>query len=142
MVSERSLYPQIINHFSEKYDILEEVHTQNEDVFYRKRIDILLKKKRRNETIAIEVKLTDWTKALKQAILNSSYSDYSYVALPYDISEKIDKIIFVNSGIGLLGVYKGTLKYMVKAKKSIPIRRLINNGHVSKVQRPRSQNRK
>lgn len=56
-------------------------------------------------TIAIELKLTKWQKALHQAALYQLCSDYSYVAMPKKVAQTLVKHEdFRAAGIGILSV--------------------------------------
>lgn len=82
-------------------------------VHIKERID----KKKLGINISIEAKLKDWRNALLQAERYLEFSDYSYVALPSNVIEKVDKEIFKEKGIGLLSVDDVVLE-IIKAKKS------------------------
>jgi hypothetical protein len=56
------------------------------------------------KTIAVELKLTKWQKALQQAALYQLCSDYSYVAMPKKVAEALQHGFFSAAGIGILGV--------------------------------------
>ena len=56
------------------------------------------------KTIAVELKLTKWQKALQQAALYQLCSDYSYVAMPKKVAESLQLGFFSAAGIGILGV--------------------------------------
>lgn len=58
-------------------------------------------------TYAIELKLYDWQKALRQAAIYQLCCDFSYVALPMSKAVRVDTAVFEQSGIGLLGVENG-----------------------------------
>ena len=81
----------------------------------RKRIDLVTIKKQR--LISIEVKISDWKKALQQAYANLYVFDYSYVALWHKTIPNVDTVIFKNLGIGILEV-NGSCEELVKAKRS------------------------
>ncbi len=67
--------------------------------------------------ISIEVKISNWKKALQQAYTNLYVSDYSYVALWHKTIPNIDRAIFKNLGIGILEV-NGSCEEIIKAKRS------------------------
>lgn len=72
--------------------------------------------------ISIEVKVTNWKKAITQASRNRIFSHQAYIAVPKNI---VDRIFasheFASSGVGLLSVEKDTVKQESKAKSSDPI---------------------
>ena len=124
MYCERSLYSPIIRHFEFAYEIHEEIHPFPENKSYSKSIDLVMQHKGNECLVAIEVKLSDWRKALQQALLNTPYCDFCYVAFPHSLAVTLDKGLFFERGIGLLGVKKRGVEEIVKAKSLSPIRRL------------------
>ena len=81
----------------------------------RKKIDLVVVKKQ--TIISIEVKISNWRKALQQAYVNLYSFDYSYVALWHKTVPNVDVNIFKNLGIGILKV-DDSCEEIVKAKKS------------------------
>jgi hypothetical protein len=58
-----------------------------------------------DRTIAVELKLTKWQKALHQAALYQLCSDYSYVAMPKKVAQTlVEHEDFKAAGIGILSV--------------------------------------
>jgi hypothetical protein len=97
---------------TKKYSVFDEVRLFSRD------IDIVAK--RRNEIIAVELKLRDWKKAINQACLNQRVSDYSYVALPEPLWNRIDRDVYtisVAQGIGLLSVH-GVARQIMRPERS------------------------
>jgi len=89
----------------------------------RKRIDIVTL--RNQKLVSIEVKISNWKKALQQAYTNLYVADYSYVALWHKTIPNVDTSLFENLGIGILEV-NGFCEKRITAKKSklvIPKRR-------------------
>ncbi len=70
-----------------------------------------------NIMISIEVKISDWRKALQQAFSNLYVFDYSYVALWHKTVPNVNTAIFKNLGIGILKV-DDFCKETVKARRS------------------------
>lgn len=65
--------------------------------------------------VGVEAKLTDWTRALRQALLNRYAVDASLIAMP---SQRISaQVLDIASehGIGVLGVWAGSLTVMLPA---------------------------
>ena len=81
----------------------------------RKRIDLVTIKKK--ELVSIEVKISNWRKALQQAYANLYVFDYSYVALWHQTIHNVDKTIFEKLGIGILEV-NISCEEILKAEKS------------------------
>jgi hypothetical protein len=57
-----------------------------------------------SKTIAVELKLRKWQKALHQAALYQLCSDYSYVAMPKEVAHTLERKNFSAAGIGILAV--------------------------------------
>jgi len=58
-----------------------------------------------DKTIAVELKLRKWQKALHQAALYQLCSDYSYVAMPKKVAQTlVAHKDFIAAGIGILSV--------------------------------------
>jgi hypothetical protein len=72
--------------------------------FYEYRIDMYSFSKKTDSTVAVELKLTDWRRALEQAMVYQLCADLVYVAMPTRITNKIDKLAFSSQGVGLIGV--------------------------------------
>ncbi len=81
----------------------------------RKKIDMVTFQNRK--LVSIEVKVSNWRKALQQAYSNLYVSDYSYVALWHKTVPNVDTYIFKNLGIGILKV-NGSCEVITKAKRS------------------------
>lgn len=74
-------------------------------MFFDRGIDVYgVKCDRPRTTYAVELKLTDWRKALRQAAIYQLCSDYSYIALPSRSLFSIDPAPFKESGVGVLVV--------------------------------------
>lgn len=122
MKSELSLYNPILDHFDDDYELFQEVRTHNEENNYRKSIDLMFRDKKNGFLIAIEVKLRDWKRAVRQAALNTSYCHYSYIAIPYNLAEKINKETFGQLGIGLIGVKEDICEIIIESIVHEPLR--------------------
>jgi len=74
------------------------------------------------EVISIEVKVSNWQKAIQQASRNRIFSNKSYIALPQKVAERahIDPFL-CRSGIGILSVSEDlTVRALRKAKYARP----------------------
>jgi hypothetical protein len=79
---------------------------------------------RRTLTYAVELKLSDWQRALQQAAVYQLCSDFSYVAMPFDGASCVDLVPFRECGVGLLVVRAdGTVGVMLEAQRSSEVRR-------------------
>jgi hypothetical protein len=72
--------------------------------FYEYRIDLYGFSVHHNSTVAFELKLTDWRRALEQALLYQLCSDYVYIAMPERSAGKVDVTELKSQGIGLISV--------------------------------------
>lgn len=66
-----------------------------------------------------EAKLTDWQKAISQAIKNQAFSSESYVVMPEKIAKKLSltkKNYFLSYNVGLIAVNNDKYKILVKPK--------------------------
>lgn len=68
-----------------------------------------------------ELKLTDWQKAIIQALRNQTFSSYSYVVMPEKIAIRLFKTkeyLFKGYNIGLIAVNHRTFKTLIPCKIS------------------------
>jgi hypothetical protein len=87
--------------------------------FYEYRIDLFAFCGKRNQTIAIELKLTKWKRAFEQAALYKLCSDLVYIAVPETTVRRIDSFLLRAHGIGLISVgKKGDCKEIISASQS------------------------
>jgi hypothetical protein len=57
-----------------------------------------------SRSFAVELKLRDWQKALRQAAIYQLCADYCYVAMPNKRAIRLDRAAFREAGVGLLAV--------------------------------------
>jgi len=98
-LGERRLYRPICEYFSHYGDHFEEVPLG------KKRIDLVFRS-RNGYLTSVEVKIEKWRDAFSQALVNQLVSDYSYVALPTEVCQRVDESLFADNGVGLLSVGK------------------------------------
>ncbi len=72
--------------------------------FYEFRIDLYGFSRVRNLTVAIELKLHNWRRAIEQALLYQLCSDLVFIAVPERTIARIDDVLLREHGIGLLAV--------------------------------------
>lgn len=72
--------------------------------FYEYRIDFYGYSKTSKTTLAIELKLTDWRGALRQALLYQLCSDFVYIAMPVRSAKRVDVKELREHRVGLIGV--------------------------------------
>jgi len=77
---------------------------QVEVPFYDYRIDLYGYSRRLDSSVAVELKLTKWRRALQQAVVYQLCADRVYVALPQQVVTRVDTGLFDEHGIGLIAV--------------------------------------
>lgn len=98
-------------------------HQYRELPFYDYRIDIYGLSRPRGETIAIELKLKDWRRALYQAMIYQLCSDFVFIALPETKAQKIDHAELAKHGVGLIVVGEhGRCRTSLEATRSTEVR--------------------
>jgi len=71
--------------------------------------------------ISIEVKVSDWRKAISQASRNRLFCHKSYIALPRKLASRIkDNPVFEKQGLGLLSIENGTIIEEIIAPSTQP----------------------
>ena len=56
------------------------------------------------KTVAVELKLRDWRKAFRQALVYQLCSDYAFIAVPRATARRVDIDVLAAHGVGLLAV--------------------------------------
>lgn len=71
---------------------------------------------------AVEVKVSDWKKAVAQAARNRIFAHRSFVALPEDVAKRVkDQVAFSSLGLGLISIDdNGMTRIIKRARKSSP----------------------
>ena len=85
-------------------------------------IDVFgLRTGRKPLSYAVELKLQNWQKAIRQAAIYQLCADYSFVAMPIDKASSLDLELFNASGVGLLAVNPDSqrVKVLSAAKRSV-----------------------
>jgi hypothetical protein len=90
--------------------------------FYDYRIDLYGFSTKASKTVAVELKLIKWKRALEQARIYQLCSDFVYIALPLSTVAHIDEEALRKSGIGLIAVFKYGCRTLVEAKRSTEVR--------------------
>ncbi|MDQ1639254.1 MAG: hypothetical protein QOF62_2593 [Pyrinomonadaceae bacterium] len=104
---------------------------QNEMPFYDHRIDLYAFSTAKDVTVAVELKLTDWRKAFKQALIYSLCSDWVYIAAPVKTCDRVDQDLLIDSGIGLLAVYDtGRCRRVISPSSSLETRPHYRTAHI------------
>ena len=104
--------------------------------FYQRSIDIYGFSKTTDKTIAIELKLHKWKKAIDQSLLYQLCSDEVYIAMPKKFVGRVNLELLEKYGIGLISVSEdGKCQKMVEAKQSSVLRIEYKNEHIDYLQR-------
>lgn len=77
---------------------------QKEFPFFEYRIDLYAFSRPASETIAIELKIRDWRRALYQSLIYQLCSDYVYIAIPLKNSSAVNLETLEAQGVGLIVV--------------------------------------
>lgn len=107
----------------------------NETPFFEHRMDVCAYSSRMDRTIAVELKLTDWTRAIEQAIIYQLCADLVYVAMPSTAAKRVDKRVLSELGIGLLAVAPHSCRVVVAASQSAVLRKHYHRAVVSFLRR-------
>lgn len=104
--------------------------------FYQRSVDIYGFSKISNKTIAIELKLHKWKKAVEQALLYQLCADKAYIAMPKKFISRVNLDLLTRYGIGLISVSEiGRCREMIEAKQSSVLRIGYKNNHIDYLQR-------
>ena len=107
----------------------------DEAKLFSRGIDVIAK--RRNNIIAVELKVQKWKRAIQQAYMDLRVSNYAFVALPEMKWERIDRRIYCeayNCGIGLLSV-DGDVRQIMRPAPSKRIQRKLRRRFLTSLQR-------
>ena len=100
--------------------------------FYDYRIDLYAYSRVNDQTIAIELKLRNWKKALSQSIVYQLCADIVYAALPKDVISESVIESFKLHGVGLIGVSdKHRCRQILQPGKSDEVRSWYRNELIS-----------
>ena len=72
--------------------------------FYEYRIDLYGFSQKNDSTVAIELKLNDWRRALEQSLLYQLCADLVYIAMPETSVERVSIDLLRRNGVGLIAV--------------------------------------
>src|SRR5206468_2320806 len=90
--------------------------------FYDYRIDLYAFSKVSRATVAVELKLRKWKRALEQAMIYQLCSDFVYIALPLSVANRVDREALRTYGIGLIAVCENGCRTLLEAEKSAEVR--------------------
>jgi hypothetical protein len=116
MVAEIELYPAVESLFKDDYVMDKEVELGS------KRIDLVCVNKYTGKVVAIEFKVKNWKKALRQAWTYRACANESYIAIPEDRVSLIDQKLLASLGLGMISIANnGPAKILFVAPSSDPI---------------------
>jgi len=100
LVSESRLYQPVKRYLDGRFIIGKEVKIGS------KIVDVFAISRDKGECVAVELKVSDWKKALRQAATYQVFADFCYVALHHSATARAMKheAIFKELGVGLLSV--------------------------------------
>jgi len=91
--------------------------------------------------VAVEAKLTDWRRAIQQAVRYRTFADEVYVALPMALAQAVASRHLLPSGVGLIGVDPSRLSIIARPARSDEIenwrRLLVSEELVRRLRRER-----
>jgi hypothetical protein len=91
--------------------------------FFEYSVDLYAYNKTKDLTIAVELKLTDWRRAVNQAVIYSLCADVVTVCVPKQTATRIDLDFMRRFGIGLLSFEGGgRCRQMLAPRKSTMLR--------------------
>lgn len=132
MVLEIELFPAVEYHYQrEGYNVEREVPMRN------KVIDIVCQNN--EEVIAIEVKVQNWRKALRQAIIYQLCANRTYVALYHKFSGRVRSHFFFRYGVGLIEV-DGSIDIRIESKKNVALSPFYQEAIIQCLERRRVEN--
>jgi len=114
-MKENKMYSKVSNLFEDDYYVFYNYVIPDNS---KREIDLVcLEKCMSPEIIAVEVKVRNWKRALRQAFKRMFYVDRCYIALLADYVNDVDLNKVSRRGIGLIAV-DGHAEIVMKAKKS------------------------
>jgi hypothetical protein len=90
--------------------------------FYEYRIDLYALSHRTGQTMAVELKLHKWRRALEQALLYQLCADFVFIGMPDRNLSRVDKDLLATKGIGIIGVSEHGCQLVLPARQSMEVR--------------------
>ena len=96
--------------------------------FYEYRIDLYGYSPKKNATMAIELKLSDWRRALHQTLLYQLCSDLVYIAMPERSAQRVEVSELRQNGVGLIAVSElGGCACILRAEQHAEVRQFYRS---------------
>jgi hypothetical protein len=103
--------------------------------FYEHRIDLFAFSRALALTVAVEMKLTRWRRAVEQAVLYQLCADHVFVAMPEGRISRVDTKLLCRLGIGLIAVeVSGRCREIVVPQRSPVIRPYYRDAYIALLQ--------
>jgi hypothetical protein len=100
--------------------------------FYEFRIDLYGFSAQYDATVAVELKLTDWRRAVQQAMLYQLCADIVYIAMPESSVQRVDRTVLRNSGVGLIAVVgAGNCSCVLEAPAHSEVRQFYRTSQIA-----------
>ena len=97
--SESSMLPAVLAYIEVQFE-----QCRPELPFYEHRIDLYGYSPKTDCTVAVELKLRNWRRAIEQALVYQLCSDYVFIAVPETTAKRVDLEQLRRYGIGLLAI--------------------------------------
>ena len=91
------------------------------------------------EIIAIEVKVRNWKRALRQAIIYQLCANRTYVALCHRFSGRVKIEFFLKYGVGLIEV-NGFIDIKIESRKNVALNPFYQEAVIQGLERRRLEN--
>lgn len=82
-------------------------HQRDEVQFFEYSIDLYGYAASTQTTVAVELKLSRWTRAFEQALVYQLCADYVYLALPWTAAKRVEIPLLEEHELGLIGIQPG-----------------------------------
>lgn len=99
--------------------------------FFEYRMDMYAFSRSQNLTVAIELKLKKWPRAVKQALLYQLCSDLVYIALPSTGVASVNLSLLSKYGVGLLSVTPNGCRQILASQRSPVLRPYYRNKYLA-----------
>ena len=109
-----------VSHYFSRHNFALQHH---ELPFYEYRIDLYGYSEDTDLTLAVELKLDKWQRALEQALLYQLCSDLIYIAMPLTSVRRVDRDALAAHGIGLIAVGRTGLCRVLLPARTSPVTR-------------------
>ena len=101
--------------------------------FYEYRMDLYGYSRRDGLTVAVELKLRRWARAVEQALLYQLCADLVYIAMPAKRTGKVDREVLRRHGIGLIAVERSGCEKVIASRRSTVVREGYREAYVALV---------